>query len=105
MGGRDPPGGSPPLATHHVDFGNHVDAGDVDVHPHADGRTCGERRPLPAAALRPGGERGRGSGVVGAGSAVRERQQPRRERGGGGAPGGKPGQGDSPPKSGRRRMS
>lgn len=29
--------------THHVDFRNHVDAGDVDVHPHADWGTCGKR--------------------------------------------------------------
>lgn len=28
--------------THHVDFGNHVYAGDVDVHPHADRGTCGK---------------------------------------------------------------
>lgn len=29
--------------THHVDFGDHVDAGDVNVHPHADRGSCGER--------------------------------------------------------------
>lgn len=31
-----------PSLTHHVDLGNHVDAGYVDVHPDADGRTCGQ---------------------------------------------------------------
>lgn len=30
--------------THHVDFGNHVYAGDVDVHPHADRGTCRKRK-------------------------------------------------------------